>query len=45
MIIESLTVPEGSRPGQRIRQGTRIPPSQTVPLPSRSGPALPAWAP
>ena len=39
------TVPGGMRPGQRATNGTRTPPSNAVPLPSRSGPAEPAWSP
>ncbi len=35
----------GDRPGQRATNGTRTPPSKAVPLPSRSGPAEPAWSP
>ena len=35
-------VPAGIFPGQRMMQGTRVPPSQQVPLPSRNGPAEPA---
>ena len=40
--INSLhSVPAGIRPGPHITQGTRWPPSNVVPLPSRSGPADP----
>ena len=42
MSIASDVVPAGILPGQRMMQGTRTPPSQHVPLPSRSGPAEPA---
>ena len=45
MSMASLVVPAGISPGQRMMQGTRTPPSQQVPLPSRSGPAEPAWSP
>ena len=37
--------PAGSWPGHRARKGTRIPPSNVVPLPSRIGKAEPAWLP
>ena len=41
----SHVVPVGIFPGQRMMHGTRTPPSQLVPLPSRNGPALPACSP
>lgn len=34
-------VPAGMCPGQRMMQGTRVPPSKLVPFPSRSGEAEP----
>ena len=40
-----MTAPAGMTPGQRARNGSRTPPSHTVPLPSRSGPALPPLLP
>ena len=40
--ISRHTEPEGIRPGHRIIQGIRIPPSNVVPLPSLRGPADPA---
>ncbi len=43
--ISRHTHPARMRPGQRMMQGTRTPPSHSVPLPSRSGPAEPAWFP
>ena len=39
------TLPAGILPGQRMTHGTRTPPSHVVILPSRSGPAPPAWLP
>ena len=39
------TAPLGMRPGQRAMNGTRTPPSNDVPLPSRNGPGDPAWLP
>ena len=36
------TAPLGMRPGHDAMNGTRIPPSNDVPLPSRSGSAEPA---
>ncbi|OQC18645.1 MAG: hypothetical protein BWX69_03273 [Planctomycetes bacterium ADurb.Bin069] len=42
--IASLTPPGGMRPGKRITQGLRVPPSKPVPLASRNG-VLPAWLP
>ena len=36
------TLPAGITPGSRARHGTRTPPSNTVPFPSRRFPALPA---
>jgi hypothetical protein len=41
----SHRAPAGIVPGQRMMHGSRTPPSHVVPLPSRSGPALPAWFP
>ena len=41
----SLTRPAGMWPGQRAMNGTRVPPSHAVVLPSRSGSAEPAWLP
>ena len=41
----SQRVPAGIFPGQRIKVGTRTPPSKLVPFPSRKGPAFPAWLP
>ena len=43
--IAALVVPAGILPGHRMRQGTRRPPSQTVPFPSRNTPELPEWLP
>ena len=45
MAGSSCTEPAGICPGQRATNGTRTPPSHTVPFPSRSGPALPPWLP
>ena len=39
--ISSRTIPAAIRPGHRMTAGTRWPPSNVVPLPSRSGPAEP----
>ena len=39
------TVPPGIVPGHHMTVGSRQPPSNMVPLPSRSGPAEPAWSP
>ena len=39
------TLPGGILPGQRMMHGSRTPPSQMVALPSRNGPAEPAWFP
>ena len=44
-VTASMLRPEGMRPGHRITQGTRIPPSQVLPFLPRSGPALPAEGP
>ena len=38
----SRTTPFGMRPGHRATNGTRTPPSNVVPFPSRNGPAEPA---
>ena len=38
-----LTVPAGTRPGQRTMQGTRKPPSQVVPFIPRRPPVLPPY--
>ena len=37
----SLTWPLGIRAGHCMTQGSRMPPSKVVPLPSRNGPAEP----
>ena len=42
IIMSSQVVPAGILPGQRMSVGSRMPPSQQVPLPSRNGPAEPA---
>ena len=38
----SVTTPGRTVPGHQKIAGVRTPPSQVVPFPSRSGPALPA---
>ncbi len=43
--MSGQTVPGRIRPGQRTTQGTRTPPSHSVPLPSLRGPAEPPWFP
>ena len=35
------TLPASIIPGQRMMHGTRTPPSNVVPFPSRSGPVVP----